>query len=345
MAISLENTAAGPGAPARRMRNIANMCLFIAILTGLVLLLSGTFWTTVFTSSFAMAIAVAGVGMLYGQLGLVNLAQFALVGVGGWVALRISHAFHIPFEFAALAGGVAASFVGVLWGLPALRLRGLFLALVTLMLAGAFQVVISVWGFPDGGPGFIGKMASGQRAVMERPLLAQGDAAYLIYVAMVMALMLALLEWHRISRPGRAWAFIRRDESMACMSGVNIVLYKAWAFALSGFLAGIAGALLAGSVGQLDGRAFLAQELIMVFALAIVGGAGSWLGAILGGILLRAAPALLIDFGVDGYVAQLLFGALLIHALLGGQGGAAAQFSDLGRFIARKIKETIGTKL
>ena len=80
-----------------------------------------------------------------------------------------------------------------------------------------------------------------------------------------------------------------------------MLLYQTWAFGIAGVCAGVAGALLAGAVGQLDGRAFAASESVMLFALTIVGGAYHWVGALLAGLLLRAVPSLLIDFGVNGY--------------------------------------------
>ena len=106
----------------------------------------------------ACVLALVGCALLYGQLGLVSLCQWALVGVGGWVSLRVYHSFHPPFFVTILAGGVGASVIGMIWGLPALRMRGLYLALVTLMLAGAFQTVITVMSFPVGGPGFLGQV-------------------------------------------------------------------------------------------------------------------------------------------------------------------------------------------
>src|SRR5262249_22697224 len=113
------------------------------------------------------------------------------------------------------------------------------------------------------------------------------------------------------------------------------LLYKAWGFALSGFLAGIGGGLLAGAVGQLDGRAFEASQSILVFALTVVGGAYSWFGPIIAGLLLRAVPSLLTDLGVDGYWALVIFGIGLLHALITAPSGIAGQIVGLGRLTRR----------
>lgn len=301
----------------------------IAIFAAVVTLSANSFWLTAITSAVALSLSVAGISILYGQLGLVSLCQFALVGVGGWVTLRIGHAWHPPFEISLLSGGIVASLVGLAFGIPALRLRGLYLALVTLMLAGGFQTIISAWGFPDGGPGFLGRADGAGRAMLARPGIAEGQLAYFLYVASVAAICLSLARIHRFTRPGRAWALIRKGPTVAAASGVNVLLYKAWAFALSGFLAGIAGGLLAGNVGQLDGRAFSAFESLNLFALAIVGGVYNWYGALIAGLLLRAVPALLNDLGIDGYMTIGIFGIALFHALATAPTGIAGQISSL----------------
>ena len=98
---------------------------------------------------------------------------------------------------------------------------------------------------------------------------------------------------------------------MAAAAGVRIVFYKAWAFALSGFVAGIAGALLAGLFGQLDASAFPTTNSIVIFIGTLLGGYDVWLGAFLGGLLTRFVPALLIDLNVNTNVGFMIFGAAL----------------------------------
>lgn len=292
------------------------------------------YWLRTFISVSALTIASLSVGVLFAQLGMVSLAQYALLGVGGWFALRISHGLGVPFEIALLTGGAASALVGLVVGLPALRMRGLYLAIITLMMAGAIQVLISAFGFPDGGSGILGKSV-GARVMMARPPLAQTDASYLRYAMVVTALCYLLVLVHVRGRAGRAWAMIRRSEVCALAGGVDIVAYKVWAFALAGFLAGVAGGLLAGGVGQLDGGSFPASQSIMLFALTIVGGAYSWFGPIIAGLMLRAFPALLNDFRVDGNIATIVFGVGLLHALITAPHGIAGQLHDLFKSVTR----------
>ena len=299
--------------------------------------LASAYWLKTFTGVIIISLCSLSVAVLYAQLGMVSLCQYALLGVGGWVTLRLYHGFHIPFEIDLLAGGIAASIFGVIFGLPALRMRGLYFALITLMIAGAFQVFISAIGFPDGGPGFTGKIYSGARQYMPHPPIAQSDAAYFSYVVAVVAIGFIIVMLIQRSRAGRAWALIRRSEPVAVAMGVNIVAYKVVAFALAGFLAGVAGGLMAANIGQLDGRAFPPSDSIMMFALTVIGGAFHWSGPIFAGLLLRAVPGLLNDWHVDGNLALMVFGAGLLHALITAPQGVSGQVVSLSRLIAAKL--------
>ena len=304
----------------------ASIVIVVAFVSGIIALTCGGYWLSNFTQAYCMTLALLGCALLYGQLGLVSLCQWALVGVGGWVSLRVYHYIHPPFFVTILSGGIGASVIGMIWGLPALRMRGLYLALVTLMLAGAFQTLAVVISFPVGGPGFLGQVgASGNdRINMARPIFASSDTAYFLFVAFVTVLCIFLVEAHRRTKPGRAWALIRKSEQMAVAAGVGVVFYKAWAFALSGFVAGVSGALLAGLFGQLDASAFPTTNSIVIFIGTLLGGYDVWLGAFLGGLLTRFIPALLIDLNVNTNVGFMLFGAALLFALrdplgIGGQ--------------------------
>jgi branched-chain amino acid transport system permease protein len=319
-----------PGSPLRR---VAPMLLTLAVAALLGPWLLSAYWLNTFTTVACLTLVSGAVALLYGQLGMVSLAQFALAGVGGWVCLRLVHGLALPFEGALLLGAAAAGVSGLVVGLPALRMRGLYLALLTLMIAAAFQVAVNVIGFPDGGPGFTGKVVNGQRALIERPWIATSDAAYFRYTVAWLAAGLALIEWQRASLPGRAWALIRKSEAAALAAGVNVLRYKAWAFAFGGFLAGLAGGLIAGLNGQLDNTGFHTSQSILAYALTVVGGAYHWMGAIFAGLLMRALPALLNDHGVDGNLANAFYGFALLVSLIQGRTGLAGQLADFYKFV------------
>ena len=176
--------------------------LFFAVMILALPALSGGQWIKIFTSTSCFIIAAAGVAFMYARLGMVSLGQVALMGVGGWVMLRMNHAFALPFEInLAIAGAVTLVF-GWILAIPALRMRGLYLALITLMAAGGLEVIFSTYRFPNGGEGFWGVMPS-VAAPFRRPAIAQSDEAYLRYVIAVTFFSFLLIEAHRRLAPGR----------------------------------------------------------------------------------------------------------------------------------------------
>jgi len=292
--------------------------------------LAGAFWTRILTVCVIYAVAAAGTGLLYGRLGLVSLGQVSVLGVGAWVTLRVGHA-GAPFEVALLAGTVASAVVGVVVGLPALRLSGLNLAIVTLMLAGAFEVVFNITRFPNGGSGLQGRVSSAQVA-LPRTTLATSDAAYFRYVVLFAAVIFALLAAHLVRRPGRAWAAIRQSEAGALASGVGTVRYRLWALAIVSATTGLAGGLLAGVDGLVDPVTFPASQSILLFATVLVGGAFSLWGALIAGFLIQGVPRLLSEIGVSGNLVFVILGLATVQAIITSPDGAAGQ---LGRLFAR----------
>jgi len=329
-----------PGTPLQRVQPILITFLVIAIVGPF---LFSSYWLNVFSTVAALTLAAGTVSLLYGQLGMVSLAQFALSGVGGWFCLRILHGTGLPFEVALVLGALIAGLFGLIVGLPALRMRGLYLALLTLMIAAAVQVVANVIGFPDGGSGWTGHVINGQRQMIDRPIIALSDSAYFRYMIFWVALGLGLIEWARSSLPGRAWGLIRKSEAAAIAAGVSVVRYKALAFAMAGALAGLAGGLLAGLNGQLDNTGFHVSQSILLFALTIVGGAYHWVGALFAGLLIRALPALLNDHGVDGNLANAFYGLALLVSLIQGRKGLAGQLADFYKFVrmSRIVEGTV----
>lgn len=290
----------------------------------------GAFWTRVATVCVIYAIAAAGTGLLYGRLGVVSLGQVSLLGVGAWVTLRAGHA-GLPFEVAVLGAAVLTAVVGVLVGLPALRLSGLSLAIVTLMLAGAFEVVFSATRFPNGGTGLLGRTVSGSQ-VLPRTVLATTDPAYFRYVVLAAVVVFAVLAAHLATRPGRAWAAIRQSEAGALAAGVGTVGYRLWALALVSGTTGLAGGLLAGVDGLMDPIVFPASQSILLFATVLVGGTFSLWGALVAGFLIQGMPRVLSGLGASGDLVLVILGLATVQAIVTAPDGVAGQ---VGRLIAR----------
>src|SRR5665213_110491 len=239
---------------------------------------------------------------------------------------------------ALLASGLITMVLGTLVGLPALRLSGLYLALITLMLAGAITVVLATTNFPNGGHGFLGYNGSTVHIPpIRRPSIATSDPAFFRYAVIVAALMFLLALAHVRTRPGRAWAAIRQSESAALAAGINTTLYKLWAFALASFGAGVAGALLAGADRYLYSINFQTQDSITLLAVVLMGGIYSLWGAILAGVFLQLLPALLNSWGVSADWLTILFFVGLLQVLTTAPAGLIDQVpkdvARLGRLV------------
>ncbi|MGW4412765.1 ABC transporter permease [Nonomuraea sp. NPDC004702] len=321
-----------PGDARSVLRVVLGLAAGAAALAVLVPLAVDGYWVRVLTSAVIFVIPAAGIALLYARLGLVSLGQVALLGVGGWVALRLAFATGWPFPLVVLAAGAITCVVGIVYGLPALRLSGVDLALVTLMAGGAFQVAFSATGFPDGGPGFLGRVAgSGTQQAMPRPSMASSDAGFFRLAVLCAVLALVLVVLHQRGRPGRAWAAIRGGEAGALAVGVALTRYKVWAFALAAFVTGTAGALLAANTGRLDPISFRASDSVLLFAVVLVGGAYGLTGVVLSGVVGQVVPAALDAAGLDGNLMLVVFGAGTVHALVTAPRGIGGQLEDLRR--------------
>jgi branched-chain amino acid transport system permease protein len=229
--------------------------------------------------------------------------------------------------------------LGTLVGLPALRLSGLYLALITLMLAGAITVVLTTINFPNGGSGFTGYDGSTVHIPpIRRPSVATTDPAFFRYSMIVAIVMFLLVFFHIRGRPGRAWAAIRQSESAALAAGINTTFYKLWAFALASFVTGVAGGLVAGSFRYLNSLTFTTQDSITLLAVVLMGGAYSMTGAVIAAFLLKFLQALLNDWGVSPDWLTILFGIGVLQVLTTAPRGIVEQFprdmARLGRLIA-----------
>jgi branched-chain amino acid transport system permease protein len=328
------------------VRAVVIVVLLLFVLIPLPGMLS-SYWVDVLTSVTVYSIVALGLNLLMGRVGLVSLGQIAVLALGSWVAARIAFASGVPFPLVLLGAGLGTMVLGTLIGLPALRLSGLYLALITLMLAGAITVALRTTNFPNGGKGFLGhtETSLGNPSV-RRPDIAVTDPAYLRYAVVVGILLFLLALWHVRGRPGRAWAAIRQSEPAALAAGVNITLYKLWAFALASFLTGVAGGLLAAHVGKLYTYQFSTQESILLLAVVLMGGIYSLWGAVVAGLFMKFLPALLDNWGLPADLLTILFGVGILQVLLTAPGGLSQQFPrdmrNLGRLVARTVRRPAG---
>ncbi len=288
-------TVAELAAPARPsplalLGRLTQSKLFQPIAVGVVLFAAlfllpsfGEYWVRNFTQMAIFTILAASAGMLYGRVGLVSLGQVAPFGLGTWITMRLAFATDLPYPILMLIAGVGAMILGVLIGLPALRVSGLYLALVTLMLVAAVEIILGELKFPNGGQGFRGLDATLSEIIpMRRPSFAESTYGYYRFAVIVAFLMLMVAAAVLARKPGRAWASIRQSEAAALTAGIDVTRYKIYAFALASFMAGVAGGVYAGLIPSgMDTSQFNRQAAIFLIAAVIMGGIYSLWGAVL----------------------------------------------------------------
>lgn len=335
--ISNPTTESGPAAPSwfDRGSQVHAGVLAVFLIVVLVVLPAALsiYYIDALTQVAIYAIVAVGLGVLVGRVGLVSLGQAAVLAIGAWIAARLLFGTSLPYELVLLASGVITMALGTLVGLPALRMRGLYLALITLMLAGAITVVLATLNFPNGGHSFSGyNGALVHIPPIRRPGIATSDPAFFRYAVIVAAIMFMVVLVHLRTRPGRAWAAIRQSEPAALAAGINTTLYKLWAFALASFVTGVAGGLLAGAARYLYSIDFQTQDSITLLAVVLMGGAYNLWGAVIAGVLFQLLPAVLNDIGISPDWLTILFGFGVLQVLTTAPTGIVDQLpKDLAR--------------
>jgi branched-chain amino acid transport system permease protein len=337
--------------PARIGRQTSRPQLIKAGVTAAILLfvllalpqLMSLYYVDTMTQVAVYSMVTVALGLLVGRVGLVSLGQVAVLAIGAWVAARLLFATTQPYPLVLLEAGLITMVAGLLIGLPALRLRGLYLALITLMFAGAITVVLATVNFPNGGHGFTGYNGGLLHIPpIRRPSIAASDPAYFRYSVIVAILMFALVLAHIKTKPGRAWAAIRQSEPAALAAGINTWLYKLWAFALASFITGVAGGVLAGAVHYLYSIDFPTQDSITLLAVTLMGGVYSLWGAVIAALLSQFLPALLNNWGVSADWLIILFGLGVLQVLTTAPAGLVDQvpkdLARLGRFLRGRLK-------
>ena len=278
------------------------------------------------------ALAAVGFNIVLGYLGQLAFANAAFFGIGAYAFAVSISVWHLPFlaalAFAAAVGGAT----GFVVGLPALRLRRYYLAIVTLVFG---ELLRWLYIHSDGITGGSGGL--GLPPVSLAGLAIDTDSRK-FYVLLAVAGVMIWLTWNILSsRIGRAWTAVRENELAAASLGLSPARYKIAAFAWSGVVSGVAGALFALLLGRISPESFNLHQLLMQFAIVMIGGLGSVLGAILGAVLLTAAPELLRNVpGIEEIVFSLLLIGVLLYMPRGLSGMLAARFPALREPLYRK---------
>jgi branched-chain amino acid transport system permease protein len=277
------------------------------------------------------SMAVLGLALLTGFNGQISVGQGAFFGLGAYTT-AILVADHDWNHLATLPAAAAISFVaGLLVGLPALRIKGLYLALVTLALATIFPLLIQR--FSDLTGGTQGK-AVPRIEVPESLGLAEDQ--YIFYIQLIVLVVLLILVRNLIaSRVGRGLIAVRDNDIAAEVVGVNVSAYRVITFGVSAMLAGIGGSLWVYQNPFVDSGSFTVTRSIQFLAAMVIGGATSILGPIVGSLFIEFVPEYASD--VDAQLSNVIYGALLIGLMLVLPGGLVGGLKRIEAFVLRKL--------
>ena len=295
--IGTRDVTTGAGLP--KVRLPRRPLLTVIVVGGIALIgllaTSGPTRFGVMTSMITMVL-ILSYTIITGYLGQVSLAQIAFAGASGFLLSKATVNWNLGFPWALLISALFAAAIGILIGVAALRFRGVQLAIVTLAAAVAVQAFVfdnayftSAQGNPVGTP----KLFGINLAIEGNHNVASLQFGFMLFVILLLCVA-GLLRWAR-GRTGRAWLAVRSNERAAASAGINVSTTKISGFALSAFLAGVAGALVGYSQGQLSTGSFEVDTGILLFAIAFLAGITSIGGAALAaaiaplGFVLRAA--------------------------------------------------------
>lgn len=301
----------------------------LLVLAAVVPFVFGPFRVGQFTLVLAYAVAILGLNVLVGFSGQISLGHGAFFALGAYTAAILIQKQGWPHLLAVPAAALMAGVAGLLFGIPALRVRGLYLALLTLGLAVATPPIIKrLDTLTDGAQG-INVVAPAPPAFLNS--LEPDQFVYLLTLVIAVPMFVLIANLLR-TRVGRALVTIRDSEVVAKSMGVNVAAYKTGAFALSAAFAGVGGALYVFTVGFVSPESFTLAFSIAFLAAVVVGGLATVVGAVFGALFIVLVPEYASD--VDDALAGVIYGAVLIAMMYLERGGIVA----LGRRLVRVVR-------
>jgi branched-chain amino acid transport system permease protein len=273
-------------------------------------------------------ILALSLNLIIGYAGQVSLGHAAFYGIGAYASTLTALNWHFPFPLAVLAAMLFTGACGLALGLPTLRLKEDYLAIVTLGFGVVIDIVmrnLEITGGPDGIVGIPSPVILG---LSFRP-----PTLYLLLVGLGVAFALLFTYLLVSSYHGRALRAIRDHETTAQVMGINSPAYKVAIFALAAALAGLAGSLFAHYIKHINYESFGLHASILILCMVVLGGMGSILGSVVGAIILTALPETLRQF--QSY-QDLIYGGLLVALLVWRPQGLLGKGKLSLKFLERK---------
>jgi branched-chain amino acid transport system permease protein len=256
----------------------AMLAFLLAMYVG-VPLLATPYQIYVVDTMLIASIGALGLNLLTGYAGQISIGHGGFLGVGAFASALLVTKAGVPFWVSVPAAGAITALVGLAFGIPSVRIKGLYLAIATL----AAQVIIE-WALSRPAIAGTGSVAA------PRPAVLQDDRAYYFVLLSVVVVAVVLAENILRTRIGRALVAVRDQDIAASVIGINVARYKLLAFGLSSFYAGIAGALLGHLGTAVNFEQFQVDLSIQYLAMIVIGGLGSIPGSIFGAAFITILP-------------------------------------------------------
>ncbi len=319
--------------PAKWMLFLCGLLLAPWIIT----LPGGNYWLRVLDNTLLYIMLALGLNIVVGFTGLLDMGFIAFYAVGAYLTALLAspqlisafpalvalfpHGLHTSFFVLVPLAAVLAGFCGIVLGAPTLRLRGDYLAIVTLGFGEIIRILMRNLDRPvnitNGAKGIsdidsfhLGSLRFSGFFHLAGHRLTTLYLWYYLLAALIVCIIIICLRL-RSSRVGRAWHAIREDEDAARTMGINTRNFKLLAFAMGASFGGVAGVMFASFQGFVSPESFSLQESISVLAMVVLGGIGHVPGVILGAVLLSVLPEILRSVAIP--VQQALFGSVLIE--------------------------------
>lgn len=267
-----------------------------------------TYQTSIMTTALMYVVLGLGLNIVVGLAGLLDLGYVAFYAVGAYTYALLYHFYGVGFWVALPIGGLMAALFGILLGIPVLRLRGDYLAIVTLGFGEIIRLVMENWGAFSQGPSGVSNIPRPSFFGMDMTL---ETALIYTYYLMLLFVMFTIFFVNRLqdSRLGRAWIALREDEIACQAMGIDKMKTKLVAFSLGAFWAGIVGVIFAAKTTFISPRSFTFIESAIILSIVVLGGMGSIVGVIIGAFVLILLPEYLR--ALSEY-RMLAFGAILV---------------------------------
>ena len=285
----------------------------------------GNYWLGVANLIGITLIAATGLNILTGYCGQLSIGHAGFIAVGAYTSAILTNRLELPFLVGLICAGFTAGFIGLIFGIPSIRVKGFYLAITTIAAQFIIIWVINHWSALTGG--FVGIKVP-YASIGGFVFRSETSQFYLIIT--ITALCIFFAKNLARTRVGRAFIAVRDNDLAAQVMGINLFYYKLLAFFIGCFMAGIAGSLLAHWIVFMNAEQFSLTESILYIGMIIIGGLGTTLGPILGVVFIRLLQQILtVEFvpflestftalpaGFATGVTPMLFGLVIVLFLV-----------------------------